>query len=790
MEEHSFGYWLRLRRKALDLTQDALADRVGCSIGMIRKIEAEERRPSAQIVERLADIFSIPQKEQTAFRRFARGELRSAPAETEEKFPWHTRIKSPRMNLPATVTSFIGREREIAEVHADLSSPKIRLVSLVGPPGIGKTRLSIEAARAALQDFSEGVFFVALAPLEDPNLIASAIAQALGYVGARNISTIEQLKEGISDKQMLLVLDNCEHLIEEVSSLASELLSACPKLKMLATSRESLRIPGEWLYVVPAFDLPTENVSLNVESASDYPALALFAERARAVRADFSLNADNIEIIAEICARLDGLPLVIELIAARIRVMTPQTLLAHLSAQFVLTADGMRTASKRQKTLHNAIDWSYELLPPEEQKLFAYLSVFSGGFTLEVVEVMFSRKITEKPLPTLVALLLDKSLIKFTSDREASDDTRYTMLVTIQEYARERLQEMEEGTEIHNEHIAYFLDVAEKARKEMHGANQLEWLHRLLGWRDNFRSALDWAIETGQTEAALQMARNLHWFWFVHSDHNEARYSFARVLAISDASLYPSLYAELLTQFAHHIGTQTNLVRDAKPLVEQALVIARAHDDKWNIGKALAVLGYLLIFEDEFRLAQSLLEESKDIFLELDNEWEYAQAVITLALNAFKQDELALCFILYNQALALFRKIGDRYFQSWAIYYMGVIEAKQGNVQGGIAKLQEALMLARQLDSKYAVGGGLWRLSELAQLTGDPARTVRLDWAAKNISDSIGAWNDEDETDFEKTMAACRAALSASEFEVAVEQGRAMTMEQAIEYALEISTNS
>ena len=785
MEEHSFGYWLRLRRKALDLTQDALADRVGCSVGLIRKIESEERRPSAQIVERLADIFSIPQQEQTAFRRFARGELRSAPAETEENFPWHATIKSPRTNLPATVTSFIGREREIVEVHADLSSPKIRLVTLVGPPGIGKTRLSIEVARAALQDFPDDVFFVALAPLEDPNLIASAVAQALGYVGAKNVSTTEQLKEGIGDKQMLLVLDNCEHLIENVAPLASELLSACPQLKILATSRESLRIPGEWLYAVPAFDLPTENASLDVESASEYPALKLFAERARAVRSDFSLNADNIETIAEICARLDGLPLVIELIAARIRLMTPQALLAHLNTQFVLTADGMRAASERQKTLHNAIDWSYKLLPPEEQKLFAYLSVFSGGFPPEAVEDMFSRKITEKPLPTLVALLLDKSLLKFAPDLKASAEARYTMLVTIQEYARERLQEMGEGAEIHNVHLAYFLDISEIAREEIHGPNQLEWLHRLLGLRDNLRAALDWAIETGQTEAALQMVRNLHWFWFVHSDHNEARYSFARVLAISDASLYPNLRAEVLTQFAHHIGTQTDLVREAKPLVEQALVIARAHDDKWNIGKALAILAYLLIFEDEFTLAESLLEESKEIFLELNDEWEYAQAVITLALNAFKQDELALCFILHEQALALFRKIGDRYFQSWAIYYMGVIEAKQGNVKGGIAKLQEALMLARQLDSKYAVGGGLWRLSELAQRTGDPARTVRLYWAAKNINDSIGAWIEEDESDFEKTMASCRAALSEAEFEEAMGQGRAMTMEQAIAYALE-----
>ena len=787
MEEHSFGYWLRLRRKALDLTQDALADRVGCSVGLIRKMESEERRPSTQIVERFAEIFSIPQKEQAAFRRFARGELRSAPANTEENFPWHITNKSPRTNLPATVTSFVGREREIAEVRAYLSNPNARLVTLIGPPGIGKTRLSIEAARALLSDFSDGVFFVALAPLEDSNLIAAALAQALGYVGATMLSTQEQLKEGIADKQLLLLLDNCEHLVEDVASLASELLSACSRLKILATSRESLRVLGEWLYAVPAFDLPTEASSIDVDSASKYPALTLFAERARAVRSDFSLNPDNIRTIATICTHLDGLPLVIELIAARIRLMSPQALLDHLSAQFILTADGMRAASHRQRTLHNAIDWSYKLLSPEEQKLFAYLSVFSGGFTLEAVEAMFSQKVSEKPLATLIALLLDKSLLKLALDSETNSETRYTMLVTIQEYARERLREMGAEAEIRNSHLTYFLEFARRGGKEIRGPNQLEWLHRLISMRDNLRVALDWAIETQQTEAALEMARSLHWFWYVHSDYNEARRWFERVLEIPDAPLYTEHYAEILTQLAHHIFTQTNQITEAKPLVERALSLARAHADKRNIGRALSILGLILTNERQFTLAQSVLEESKALFQEVHDEWEYAHTIMCLTRVAYQRDELALSFTLHEQGLALFRNIGDRYFQSAAFYWMGIIEVKQGDVKRGRADLREALILAQQLDSKYMIGWDLWRLSEVMYLAGDSASTVRLYWAAKNTSDSIGAWTEEDESNFEKTMASCHAALSETEFEAAVEQGRAMTMEQAIVYALEDS---
>ena len=356
MEEHSFGYWLKLKRKAFDLTRKELAQRVGYSAATIRKIEDEERRPSTQIAERLAEILNILQNEQASFLRFARGDSKSAPIETTEDLPWRASPKLPRSNIPATTTSLIAREREIAQVREYLSRDDIRLVTLIGPPGIGKTRLSIEAARASLHDFPDGVFFVALALLDDPNSIVSAIIQALGYMESGANVPEDQLKDSIGQKQMLIVLDNCEHLIEGIASIASRLLSACPHLKMLATSRESFRIPGEWLYPIPAFDIPKESDAIDLDNASNCPALMLFVERARAVRPDFKLTDDNIQTVAAICARLDGLPLVIELIAARMRLMSPQALLERLSGHFVLTADGMRAPSERQKTLKNAIE--------------------------------------------------------------------------------------------------------------------------------------------------------------------------------------------------------------------------------------------------------------------------------------------------------------------------------------------------------------------------------------------------------------------------------------------------
>ena len=976
MEQHSFGYWLKLKRKALDLTREELAARIGYSAATIRKIEEEERRPSAQIADQFAEFFNIPAGERTSFIRFARGDWQAAPTQSVENAPWlgspsreqiepshpithlatflftdiegsaklwetapekmktalqhhhailqeaivsnggtvfqivgdgfcaafptvlsaisaaitaqqelhrepwdlpfpilvrmgiHTgeaerisnheyasnptlnrvaRILSAahggqvlfslattdlvkdslpanvelrdmgqhslknlihsehlfqlniqglpaefpplntlthRHNLPVQVTSFVAREAEIALAHEYLSKDDIRLITLMGPPGIGKTRLSIEVARTSLPDFLNGVFFVALAPLEDPKLIPSAIAQALGYVGVKNISMLEQLKEGIGDKQLLLVLDNCEHLIEEVASVASDLLFACSHLKILTTSRESLRISGEWVYTIPAFDLPADSSSLDLDNALKYPALALFAERARAVRSDFSLNADNVETVSAICARLDGLPLAIELIAARMRFMSPQALLERLSVQFVLTADGMRAASERQKTLQNAIDWSYNLLPPEERKLFAYLSVFSGGFTLEAVEAMFSQKVMEKPVPALIALLLDKSLLKLATDLEASSEARYSMLVTIQEYARERLREMGETAEIRNLHLTYFLNLAEKAGKELRGHHQLEWLRHLDSDRDNLRAALDWAIETGQTETALHIVRGLHWFWLILSNFNEGRQWLQRVLEMPDTPSYPEVYAEVLTHMAHQTFLQIRS-SDSKPFNEQALSIARAHRDKHNTARALVFLGIALTDEKNFAAAQAAFEESRQLFQQVHDEWGYANATMALGTTFWEDEDWATALLLSQKAFARFQELGDRYFQSVTLRFIGFTSVNLGDLANGMAALRESLLLAQQLNSKHDIAKVLMRFGDVAQRLNQPARTVQLYWATRNISESIGAWQQEDEPWFEEQLAPCRAALGESEFAAAVEQGRLMTMEQAIAYALE-----
>jgi predicted ATPase/DNA-binding XRE family transcriptional regulator len=780
MELQSFGNWLRLKRKALDLTREELAERLGYSAATVRKIEDEERRPSVQIAGRLAEIFNIPQNERESFLRFARGDWKSIPTEIKENIPWQNSNASFRSNLPATTTSLIGREKEIKEVREYLLKEDIRLVTLLGPPGIGKTRLSIEAARTVSPDFRDGVFFAALAPLDDPTRIASAVVQAFGFMEVGNLPADKQLAGGIGEKKMLIVLDNCEHLIEGVALLASFLLSACSHLKILVTSRESVRILGEWLYPVRAFDLPEESSSIDMETASKLPALTLFAERARAVRPDFVLDSENIKMVSVICTQLDGLPLAIELIAARIRFMSPQTLLERLSGQFVLTADGMRAASTRQKTLNNAIGWSYSLLSEEEQRLFAHLSVFSGSFTLEAAQTIFSKTVVEKSISDLITLLLDKSLLQDVPAREP----RFTMLVTIQEFARARLRERGVEAEVRNWHLAYFLDLAEKADMELRGHHQLEWSRRLNSDRDNLRAALTWAIETKQTEIALKMVRKLDWFWMSRSEHTEGRQWLQRGLEMPDTPFHPAAHAEMLTQLAHHIFLQIG-EHQQRPLIDQALLIARENHDKHNMARALAMLGLDLTDEENHAAAQSAFEESAALYQEVQDGWGLAHAMMCLAYKFSTEADFSNALSLFVQALAASRKTGDRFIENVILRGMAIAYLKQDNLPSALGALRESLILAQQLDTKLEIAATLSRWGSLEQRAGRPARAVSLYWAAKNLFDLVGAWTHRFEFDLDHALAPCRTMLSDAAFAEAVERGHAMTMEQAIAYALE-----
>jgi predicted ATPase/transcriptional regulator with XRE-family HTH domain len=776
-EPLSFGSWLKRRRKALDLTQAALGRRVGCSEAAIRKIEAEVRRPSVQLASRLADLLGVPTGEKSAFLRFARGDWQSAPDAGVADLSWRDQGATGHARLPATSTSLIGREEGIAAVGALLSDENVRLVTLVGPPGIGKTRLSIEVARSARADFPDGVVFVALAPLQDSALIAATVTQSLGYVGAKAQSSQQQLLATLRDQRLLLVLDNCEHLVEAVALLVADILSATSHVKVLATSRESLRLSGEWLFPVPGLAVPTDSKSVTLESTEQYPALKLFGERARAVRPDFRIDATNVSSVATLCVQLDGLPLAIELIAARIRSMPPQLLSDRLNEPTALLAGSRRAVVARQRSLGDSIRWSYDLLAPDEQDLFARLSVFAGTFSLDMAESVFDQIVTNRPVSELLTSLQDKSLLQRSIDDK--DAVRFSLLGTVRHFAADQLRRSQRAQETRGWHLAYCLDLAEVGDKAIRGPRQLEWLQRLGSLRDDFRGALEWAIESQQIEAALQLACRLDWFWFVRSDHTEGRHWLRRVLALPDATRYPQAYAQALTQLAHHAWLQTGPGEARRP-VEQALDIARAHTDRQNSARALTIVGLVLRSEGQFAAARSALTESQALFRELNDAWGYAHALICLATQSYVEGDRLAAVELYVQALALFHGLGDRYFETVALHFIGRLHGEQGDVQRGQAALRQALLLAQQLHSKYEIAMVLWSSAGIAQAQGDPARAVRWCWAARNIYESIGAWGSKDEPRLAHDLAAARAVLDEETFAKAVAAGRAMTIEEAI----------
>jgi tetratricopeptide (TPR) repeat protein len=358
------------------------------------------------------------------------------------------------------------------------------------------------------------------------------------------------------------------------------------------------------------------------------------------------------------------------------------------------------------------------------------------------------------------------------------------MLVTIQQFALNRLQSLGKETEARNRHLAYFLDLVESAGEELRGPNQLEGLYRLGVIRDNLRAALAWAIETQQTKLALRFVRKLDWFWFIRSDHNEGRQWLERVLKLPDTPLHHDAHAETLYDLAHHIWLQIGYM-EARPYAEQALSIARLHNDKHNTARALSILGLVLADEKKFAEAQSSLEESVALYQEVGDEWGYAHALTCLGRVWQVKGNLAIARSLREQALESFRKLGDKYFESASLSFLGMVQAMQGNVEDGVVALQESLTLAQQLDSKYEIAMILWYFARVSQAKGNHPHTVHLYMAAKKAYDSIGAWTKDLELKFEEDLTLCRAALSEAVFEAAVEQGRAMTMEQAIAYALE-----
>src|SRR5215210_4343764 len=425
-------------------------------------------------------------------------------------FPPLRTLEGRPNNLPAQPTPLVGREREVAEVTQRLLAPETRLLTLTGPGGTGKTRLALQAATDLLEEFEGGTFFVPLAALTDPKLVTSAVAIPLGVLEAPDRPLEEGIKEHLREKKVLLVLDNFEQILQG-AQLVARLLAACPDLKVLATSRIPLGIYGEREYPVPSLSLPDPDRLPSLERLTQYEAVRLFIERARDARPDFSLSNENAPTVARICARLDGLPLAIELAAARVKVLTPQKMLDRLGDRLKLLTGGARDLPERQRTLRATMEWSHALLEEGERALFARLSVFAGGRTLDAIEAVCDPE-GDLPVEVLdgVESLVDKSLLR---EEAAGGEPRFVMLETVHEYAREKLEESGEAEELRRLHARYFFSLVERENGTFKGGGRPEWFQLLEDEQDNFRAALAWTLESDEVEFGLRLAAALQPFW-------------------------------------------------------------------------------------------------------------------------------------------------------------------------------------------------------------------------------------------------------------------------------------
>jgi predicted ATPase/class 3 adenylate cyclase len=1059
--EVSFGEWLRRRRKAEGWTQEQLALQLSCSTSALKKIESEERRPSAQIVERLAEIFNIPPNEQTKFLRFARGDWQAISDSGHQDSPWlissarvtkqvetgapiqnlpsgtvtflftdiegssrlaqahpkewetllerhhailresiesnngylfqvvgdgfcaafhtpndglhaavtaqqklqtenwgavpikvrmgiHTgeakahdheyrgyvalslvqrlmsaghggqillsqatenllrghlpkdldlrdlgehkfkdilqpvrvfQVIAPELqkefpalralnvfpnNLPIQLTSFIGREKQIEEIIRLLGEH--RLVTLTGPGGVGKTRLAIQSSNELLGKFDDGVWSVELAPLTDGVLVPQAVAQVLGVRELPNQPLIKSLKNFLHEKELLLILDNCEHLIVPSAQFAFDLLSHCANLRILTTSREALGITGEMQYPVPTLSFPKIKSLTLTNLLLEYESIRLFIERACAVKSDFVLTEQNAAAVLQICQRLDGISLALELAAARTKLLSVEEIAGRLNDRFNLLTQGSRTALPRHQTLRAAIDWSHNLLTKPEQVLFHRLAIFVGGFTLEAAEtVAAGGDVSKSQVADLLGQLIDKSLVAVRAGLEDSEsDIRYGMLETIREYAREKLRSSDEEELICAQHLKYFLQLSEQAEPALRGSTQMAWLARLTEERDNLRTALSWAAQTSAIETGLYIAGRLRFFWerwnFYEGEHwlaefinkreshdypiarakalcayglvlwriqkfSEAREIAEECLALFRACGDPQGEIDgllLMESVLRYLGTIEQVTERKAEYGQEALALAKSRGDRWRQAQALAHLGWdhreylrarayweeavdlfrevgdfisladflgalaeLEILYGDFESAQGRLDEAIEVNRQMNNEMGSALFLGALSKLATVKGDFVKGRSLLEEALTLTKESGDHANYLWARSHLGHLVLRQGN-----------LTEARDIFSKTAQGflegkndiGIIFTLEGVAGLytaTDKYQQAARLIGWSDAAREKIGDRRPPiEQADMDREIATCVAKMGEGAFAAAYDEGKAMSFDEAMEFAL------
>ena len=827
-------YWQRYGWVAPDMVISGLEDEYQLAGAKPKLIYL--KTPAPAIEPRLQALLDRIRTEETAsYQKFATpDDLRERLANDlaqllTERFtrPSQTAVQAHPAPLPVPRSSLIDREQEVVLVRDLLQHAEVGLVTLTGPGGVGKTRLAIQVATELASQFADSAAFVSLASLTDPQLVELTVARGLGVSQTGAGSLAERLLAYLEPRDLLLVLDNAEHLLD-AAPLVTQALDASPRLKLLVTSREPLRVRDERVVPVLPLALPDAESFSDLDRLSQVPAVALFVQRVREVQPDFALTADNAQTIAEICRRLDGLPLALELAAARSTVLPPAALLARLEHRLPLLTHGARDLPERQQTLRNTIAWSHDLLAESEQALFRRLAVFAGGFTLEAVQAVcvFAAAETSSEADEVLdqlAQLLDKSLVQ--PQQGTGGEPRFTMLETIHEYAQEQLEASAEAAALQERHAHYFLRMALEAAPYMYGPQRDEWMERLDREEANLRAALAWSkADKDAVQIGLRLAGALAFYWFLRGSVREGRTWLEGMLERTDGTDRSAARSLVLLGVGWLALIEGDYIA-ASPRTEESLSIARELGDKRGIANGGLVLGLIHMGQRNSAAALPLLEESRTLFKELGNGWGEANTLYLLGMAAYFSGNGTSARAYYEESLRLFQQLGDvfgvtllvsaletvllpqsdqeiarsLYEQSLPLLQaardrgrLGMILINVGDIwlhqSGGE---QQAKMLYQQglhlwqdmlgVDNGLGIIRGLAGLAEVAAAQGQAERAGQLFGAADHLLPPASHYRD----DLNRRVAEARAHLDATAFTTGWTAGQPMTEEQAVTDALQ-----